>query len=334
MTLRAQLETARLRLRPVAAPDEAAALAHLNDLAISGWLSRVPVPYTAADFQEFLTEIACPGETFAVEDATGFVGIIGAGFELGYWFTPAAHGKGYATEASRAVLAMQFAHDESTVASGYFLGNERSARVLAKLGFVETGRSLKHCRALGQDRAHVDLLLTRDQFIAALPVEARSARLTYRALQAVDAPALHAIVSHWEVTRQLGPKWPWPAEMTFTETRTTPYAGAGFAWGIFLGPDLIGTVAVTEGELGYMLAPAAWGKGYAHEACQTALARAFADGLSQIHAGVWADNRASQGLLERLGFHRTGENTATSNCRPDPSPGYDYSLTPTEWQRA
>ena len=83
MTLRAQLKTARLTLRPVAALDEAAALAHLNDLAISGWLSRVPVPYTAADFHQFLTEIAYPGETFAVEDATGFVGILGAGFELG-----------------------------------------------------------------------------------------------------------------------------------------------------------------------------------------------------------------------------------------------------------
>jgi RimJ/RimL family protein N-acetyltransferase len=336
MTLRTHLQTARLRLRPVAASDEAAVVACLNDLAVTGWLAVVPYPYVPADFHQFQTEIAKPGETFAVDDAAGLAGIVGIGAtgELGYWFAPRAHGQGYATEAARAVLADRFAHRPDELTSGYFEGNIRSANVLAKLGFTETGRGMRHCRALGQDRPHVELSHSRDQFIAALPVEARSARLTYRAMQAVDAPALHAIVSHWDVTRQLGPKWPWPAEMAFTETRATPYAGAGFAWGIFLGPDLIGTVAVTEGELGYMLAPAAWGKGFAHEACQTALARAFADGLTQIHAGIWADNLASQGLLERLGFHRTGENTATSFCRPDPSPGYDYSLTPAEWQRA
>ena len=256
MTLRAQLKTARLALRPVAAPDEAAVVAYLNDLAVTGWLAVVPYPYTPADFRHFRSEYAIPGFTFAVEDSQGFTGIVGVEDRtLGYWFAPANHGRGYATEAARAALAEHFANDPADIASGYYQGNTRSANVLRKLGFVETGRSPKHCRALGQDRAHVDLLLTRDQFIAALPVEARSARLTYRAMQAVDAPALHAIVSHWDVTRQLGPKWPWPAEMAFTETRTTPYAGAGFAWGVFLGPDLIGTVAVTEGELGYMLAP-------------------------------------------------------------------------------
>ena len=70
--LRHHLRTARLTLRPVAAADEAAVVAHLNDLAISGWLARVPVPYTAADFHQFATEIAYPGETFTIEDAQGF----------------------------------------------------------------------------------------------------------------------------------------------------------------------------------------------------------------------------------------------------------------------
>lgn len=168
MTLRAQLETARLRLRPVVASDEAAVVAHLNDLAISGWLSPVPHPYTAADFHSFAAEVAYPGETFTIEDAQGFAGMIGAGFTLGYWLGRRAQGQGYATEAASAVLAMQFAHDESTVASGYFVGNAASARVLAKLGFRELGRSLKPCRALGQDRPHVDLLLTPADFESAI----------------------------------------------------------------------------------------------------------------------------------------------------------------------
>ena len=168
MTLRTQLETTRLRLRPVVASDEAAVVTHMNDLAISGWLSPVPHPYTAADFHAFATEIAYPGETFIIEDAQGFAGMIGAGFTLGYWLAPRAQGQGYATEAACAVLAMQFAHDESTVASGYFVGNAASARVLAKLGFREIGRSLKPCRALGQERPHVDLLLTPADFESAI----------------------------------------------------------------------------------------------------------------------------------------------------------------------
>ena len=170
MVLRAHLQTARLTLRPVAAHDQAAIVAGIGDLEVSRWLSRVPYPYTAADFHEFASEIAYPGETFAVEDAGGFVGVVGAGFELGYWFIPQVHGRGYATEAALAVLTMQFAHDESTVTAGYFTGNTRSARVLAKLGFVETGRSLRRCRALGTERPHVDLLLTPAAFAATHPI--------------------------------------------------------------------------------------------------------------------------------------------------------------------
>ena len=166
MALRAQLETARLRLRPVALTDEPDFLLALNDLAVSGWLSRVAHPFTPAHFQDFAKNLAYPGETFAVEDASGLVGVVGAGFELGYWFAPQVHGRGYATEAALAVLQMQFAHDESTVTAGYFTGNTASARVLAKLGFVETGQSLKHCRALAVDRPHVDLLLTPAAFAA------------------------------------------------------------------------------------------------------------------------------------------------------------------------
>ena len=50
--LRPHLRTARLTLRPVAAADETAVVTHLNNLAISGWLARVPMPYTPADFHE------------------------------------------------------------------------------------------------------------------------------------------------------------------------------------------------------------------------------------------------------------------------------------------
>jgi RimJ/RimL family protein N-acetyltransferase len=333
MTLRAQLQTARLTLRPVAVSDEAAVVTALNDFAVTSWLAVVPWPYTAADFQQFLTEFARPGETFAVEDAAGLAGIIGAGAELGYWYAPRAHGLGYATEAARAVLATQFAHRPRLVTSGYFEGNTRSAHVLAKLGFVETGRRMKFCRATCQDRPHVDLRLTPGAFRAALPIEAHSPRLTYRALQPLDAKALHRIVAHWDVTRQLGPAWPWPADPAFTATRAVPFAGPGFVWGVFQGARLLGTVGVAKGELGYSLSPAAWGKGYATEACWAALTHAFADpSLDVVRAGVWADNAGSLRVLEKLGFRMTGKDCTWSNSRRSLAPGFQLQLDRAAWQ--
>lgn len=130
------LETARLRLRPVSLDDQAAVLSGLNDFGVSGWLARVPYPYTRDDFIAFLEGVARAGESFAIDDDDGFAGVITKGSELGYWLTPRAQGRGYATEAARAVLAAWFEAGGGDVVSGYFEDNLRSARVLGKLGFV------------------------------------------------------------------------------------------------------------------------------------------------------------------------------------------------------
>jgi RimJ/RimL family protein N-acetyltransferase len=166
MALAAHHQTARLSLRPVAASDEAAVVAAIDDIAISGWLAVVPHPYSPADFQHFLSEIAVPGEAFLIEDTNGFVGIMSIEDEvLGYWLAPRAHGRGYATEAASCLVKAHFMGGGGTLVSGYFEGNLRSARVLTKLGFVETGRDVKFCRALDIDRAHVIMHLAREAFI-------------------------------------------------------------------------------------------------------------------------------------------------------------------------
>ena len=331
-----RLTTRRLTLRPVSAHDRAAVVAGVGDLAVARWLSVVPHPYTDADFDHFLTDIATPGEVFAVEDAQGFCGIVDVGDDiLGYWIAPCAHGRGYATEAARLALAARFALSDGPMKSGYFADNERSANVLKKLGFVETGRNRIQCRALDQARAHVVVDLSRAAFVAALPVEATSARLSYRSLYPTDAEALHEVVRRWEVTRMLGPKWPWPADPAFTATRARPYRGDGFAWGVLRDAALIGTVAVTEGELGYSLRPDQHRQGLMFEACTTALDLAFGEmALPSVSANVWADNAASLALLGKLGFVVTGENTDTSPARPDPSPGYDLCLKAADWHKA
>lgn len=165
MALAHRYQTTRLTLRPVIASDETAVVAGIDDLAVSGWLSTVPHPYDATDFRFFLNEIALPGETFVIEDASGFAGVLGLeGGELGYWLCPRAQGLGYATEACRFILSAHFTATDTPIVAGYFVGNARSARVLGKLGFVETGRRLRRCAALGTDRPHVDLVLDRNSF--------------------------------------------------------------------------------------------------------------------------------------------------------------------------
>ena len=168
MALATHYRTARLVLRPVAASDESDIVAAINDLDVSGWLSTVPYPYSVADFRFFLSEIAKPGETFVILDAQGVAGVVGLeDGELGYWLAPRAQGLGYATEACRALLAAHFATAAEAFVAGYFEGNVRSARVLEKLGFIETVRRPRQCKALGMDRPHVDLLLTREAFLSA-----------------------------------------------------------------------------------------------------------------------------------------------------------------------
>ncbi len=316
MTPRAELKTARLTLRPVAPEDEGVVVAVLNDLDVTGWLAVVPWPYSPADFHQFRTDYAVPGQTFAVEDAEGLAGIVGIEDRtLGYWYAPRIHGLGYATEAARAALAEHFAQDSADIASGYFEGNARSANVLGKLGFVAVGRGDKYCRALNADRPHIDMSLTRDAFVAALPIEARSARLTYRSWQATDFAALHALNSDWEVVRQLG-SWPWPPEPDFTASRATPWLGRGFAWAVLLEGRIIGGVSVTDGIIGYSCARSQWRRGLGHEAAATAIASAFSDpDLPEITASVWADNAASLGLLGKLGFAEVSRTVEMSKAR-------------------
>ena len=327
------IDTPRLRLRPVEPGDGPAIVAALDDLAVSRWLSVVPHPYTRADFEHYLANVARPGRSWTIIEDGRFAGLISLEDHLGYWLMPAAQGRGLATEAARAVLAEVFLRSDDPVTSGHFSDNDRSGNVLRKLGFRETGRGPEPCRALGAEREHVDMKLTRGDYVAALPVEARSARLTYRALQPTDRDALHAIVSQRAVTRQLGHRWPWPADPDYTLTRSRPYRGDGFVWGIFRDGHLIGTIGITEGEIGYLLDPAWHRQGLAEEACRLVLDRAFGPmGLAAVRAGVWADNAASLGLLAKLGFTITGGHDGTSALRPRTAPGHDLILTRATWQ--
>lgn len=126
--------------------------------------------------------------------------------------------------------------------------------------------------------------------------------VTYRDLGKDDLPVLHEIGSHWHVVRQLG-SWPWPPDPAFTLSRCRPYRGTGFVWAVCRNDRLIGTMAVTGGELGYMFAPDTHGQGIATVCARDAIAHAFANySWPELRAVCWHDNRASARVLGKCGF--------------------------------
>ena len=106
-----------------------------------------------------------PSRQLTAVQKVGIAGLVphgAASAELGYWLGRPHWGHGFATEAARAILAFAFttaALPELT--SGCFTGNLRSARVLEKLGFRQTGTSTRACLAQAKDLPHLDMRLPR-----------------------------------------------------------------------------------------------------------------------------------------------------------------------------
>jgi len=170
---RPPIATDRLLLRRPVASDAPAIVAVVGDRRVADRLARVPHPYGSDDAAFFLQEVV-PAEwvwaiTIRGSDAlVGAVGLTpaadGTTAELGYWLAPALWGRGIATEAARAVIRYGFdALRLPYLTSGWFESNPASGRVLAKLGFVETGRSMRSSLAAGRDVPSVEVRLSPAQ---------------------------------------------------------------------------------------------------------------------------------------------------------------------------
>lgn len=154
--------TPRLLLRPGWIEDAPALAAAIGEEATARKLARVPWPYGIEDARRFLAQEPGPLPDFLIflREAGGprLVGGIGlqrdaAGeAELGYWIGSTHRGRGYATEAGRAVIELAHAGLKlRRVVAGHFLDNPASGRVLRKLGFRPTGRvKALHSAARGE----------------------------------------------------------------------------------------------------------------------------------------------------------------------------------------
>ncbi len=168
------LTTSRLTLRPLVDADLPALVEGLNDREVSRWLRTVPHPYGHADAMAF-SRIVHEGRregslddfVITITETQRVVGGIGLRYSedrttaaLGYWIGRAHWGKGFATEASRRVVA--YAREERSAVSPLALleahahvGNERSRRVLANCGFTEVRiEMVEVCGLDGNRQAH------------------------------------------------------------------------------------------------------------------------------------------------------------------------------------
>jgi RimJ/RimL family protein N-acetyltransferase len=143
--------TERLTLRHGWIEDAPALARAIAYESVAMKLARMPWPYGLADAEAWLTRSRAVDDPSLLifrhkEGSCALVGGIGIdmggerGPELGYWITPAAWGRGYATEAGRAVLAIaRETLGLRRIVSGHFVDNPASGRVLTKLGFRATG---------------------------------------------------------------------------------------------------------------------------------------------------------------------------------------------------
>ncbi len=152
------LETERLVLRRPTLADVKAITALISDLRVSINLRRVPHPYSQDHAVEFVRSLAAePRNTvFLIECDAAPIGVVGVDWrepdapELGYWLGVDYWGRGYGTEAARAVI--DFTFEEfciDALFSGARVANPASRNILEKCGFQWSGVELHRFEALG-----------------------------------------------------------------------------------------------------------------------------------------------------------------------------------------
>jgi len=153
------LKTERLVLRPLTLADapDLQRLAGAREVALN--TLRIPHPYPDGAAEAWIgKQGTTPEIVFGIEHQRQLIGAIGLvperehdRAELGYWIGVPFWGKGFATEAGRAML--RFAFDEQRLhrlTAQVFSRNAASARVLQKIGMKCEGTLHHHFRKWGE----------------------------------------------------------------------------------------------------------------------------------------------------------------------------------------
>lgn len=155
------IETARLVMRAPSKRDLDGIVELANNRKVAEMLATMPHPYTRDHAEQWLDKVKRGLGSSLVIFAKGekriAVGAAGFGHRkegeyqgVGYWIGEEFWGRGYATEAVRAMIDHAFTEtDEEGLAASCRINNEASRRVIEKCGFQWTSTGLAQVAALG-----------------------------------------------------------------------------------------------------------------------------------------------------------------------------------------
>jgi RimJ/RimL family protein N-acetyltransferase len=164
-----EIETKRLKLRPVVMSDAPRIARFCDDPGVGRMLAMTPLPYLEAAAEGWIMTLnaRAPLErdfVFAAElEGEGLIGCVGAhkseqgDVEIGYWLGRPYWGRGLGSEAVGAFVAE--ANALGALNAGHFVDNPASGRLLEKVGFAYTGET-KRMFSMGRG-ASVDCLRMR-----------------------------------------------------------------------------------------------------------------------------------------------------------------------------
>ena len=160
------LVTKRLTLRPPLPFDADSVADALTNPNVARMLSKVPHPYSLSEAEKWVEAASKAPCTFTIhrEQLIGVVAVNDGpeAPQLGYWLAEPWWGKGYMSEAARAVLAQAFRVFGSDIIGSYAIAdNEASLRIMDKLGFVAVGKGtvFNHTRGAGYPTIKTELKL-------------------------------------------------------------------------------------------------------------------------------------------------------------------------------
>lgn len=176
------------------------------------------------------------------------------------------------------------------------------------------------------------------------PLPLVTPRLELRPLRPADADALFSVYSDPVATRYWSSAaWTTPEQAVERIELDRLLFEEGSALRLALQPRgepaIIGTVSLfafdtqsQRAELGYILAPFAWGRGLMHEALQALVDHAFGPlALRRLEADIDPRNERSARTLERLGFTPEGHLRERWVVAGEVSDSALYGLLAREW---
>jgi RimJ/RimL family protein N-acetyltransferase len=152
------IRTPRLLLRTLELGDAERIALLAGDYDVASMTGTIPHPYSEQQAAEWIASALAgeEGVVFGITTAGALIGCTGYRpfggdhAELGYWIGKPYWGRGYASEAVRALIIHAFETDGfDYLTVGHFTDNLASARVIAKFGFVPEGREARECAARG-----------------------------------------------------------------------------------------------------------------------------------------------------------------------------------------